>query len=90
MKVKTHNKSVEPINYPTGNLLAHFKCLVTKPLTFGAVFTKVKLVPKRVGFWSMFNKYRLLNILYFINLNNFHFKDFNYIIIVKRPHLEHK
>ena len=35
MKVKTHNKSVEPINYPTGNLLAHFKCLVTKPLTFG-------------------------------------------------------
>ena len=61
MKVKTHNKSVEPINYPTGNLLAHFKCLVTKPLTFGAVFTKVKLVPKRVGFWSMFNKYRLLN-----------------------------
>ena len=32
-----------------------------KFLTFGAVFTKVKLVPKRVGFWSMFNKYRLLN-----------------------------
>ena len=64
MKVKTHNKSVEPINYPTGNLLAHFKCLVTKPLTFGAVFTKVKLVPKRVGFWSMFNKYRLWNLLF--------------------------
>ena len=39
------------------------KSTIAKPLTFGAVFIKEELVPKRVGFLNILHKVQILELI---------------------------